>query len=158
MKIICAGLYKSGTKSMAQALRMLGFVVYDVKEHFQYHINEYDQLFSTGKMPDFASMYNKVDAVTDGPTCLFWKELKEAFPDAKVVLMERDSAEVWLKSSLETKVVYRKIIKKPLNFVGLFVTPTGRRFLRIVKGIETNLEYPSSHLDLSIRLKKLKQA
>jgi len=144
MKIICAGLSKTGTKSIANALRMLGFIVYDGPEHLQYHMAEYDQAFSTDKMPDFASMYSKVDAVTDIPACLFWKELKETFPDAKVVLMERDSASDWVKSLTKSvEVAQNLIMKKPWNLLGVFLTPTGRRWSRVWKGIEAKGEFPS---------------
>lgn len=136
MKIICAGLPKTGTKSMASALRMLGYVVYDAPEHFQYHMNEYDQAFSTGKVPDFASMYSKVDAITDTPACLFWKELKETFPDAKVVSMERDCVDDWSKSGLNTWAALRKLTLQPWNLLGIFLTPTGRQWARVLKGIK----------------------
>jgi len=142
MKIICAGLPKTGTKSMANALRMLGLVVHDSPEHFQNHMIEYDEVFSTGKVTDFASMYSKVDAVTDIPACLFWKELKEIFPDAKVVLMERDSASDWVKSFLNTSAIAKTLMAKPLNVLGLFLTPTGRKFRRISEGIGAKGEFP----------------
>ena len=33
---------------------------------------------------DFYEMYKDVDAVTDMPANYFWKQILEAFPDAKV--------------------------------------------------------------------------
>ena len=33
---------------------------------------------------DFYKMYKDVDAVTDMPAFYFWKQILEAFPDAKV--------------------------------------------------------------------------
>ena len=38
MKIICAGFPKTGTKSMATALRDLGFSVHDFEEHLEEQI------------------------------------------------------------------------------------------------------------------------
>ena len=35
MKVICAGFPKTGTKSLAMALRELGYSVYDTEEHLQ---------------------------------------------------------------------------------------------------------------------------
>ena len=35
MKLICAGLPKTGTKTLAKALRILGYTVYDVKEQLE---------------------------------------------------------------------------------------------------------------------------
>ena len=38
MKIICAGFPKTGTKSMAAALRELGYSVHDFEEHVEVSI------------------------------------------------------------------------------------------------------------------------
>ena len=34
MKLVCAGMQKTGTKSMAAALRILGYIVHDVFEQY----------------------------------------------------------------------------------------------------------------------------
>ena len=39
MKIICAGFPKTGTKSMAMALRELGYSVHDTEEHLQVKVH-----------------------------------------------------------------------------------------------------------------------
>ena len=98
MKIICAGLSKTGTKSLAAALRILGFTVFDYDEHRDFHTDEWFDVYYEGKLPDFASMYKDVDAVTDIPPAFWFEEIYEAFPDAKVILSLRDSEEVWAKS------------------------------------------------------------
>ncbi|CAH3167843.1 unnamed protein product, partial [Porites lobata] len=87
MKIICAGLSKTGTTSMVKALEILGFKVYDWKEHVTIHVDEWLDIYLKGKTPDFASMYKDVDAVTDHPA----EEILQAFPDTKVILNVRDS-------------------------------------------------------------------
>jgi len=92
MKIICAGWSKTGTKSLAEALKILGFTVHDFDEHLVYFKDEYIQAFE-GKMHDFGAMYKSVDAVIDYPVFFFWKEIKESCPSAKVILTERDNAE-----------------------------------------------------------------
>ena len=98
MKIICAGLSKTGTKSLAAALRFLGFTVFDFDEHRDFHTDEWFDIYYEGKLPDFTSMYKDVDAVTDIPPAFWFEEIHEAFPDAKVILSLRDSEEVWAKS------------------------------------------------------------
>jgi len=98
MKVICAGLSKTGTKSLAKALRMLGFTVFDYWEHRKFHLDEWFDIYSEGKTPDFASMYKDVDAVTDLPPAFWFQEIYEAFPDAKVILSLRDSEDVWVHS------------------------------------------------------------
>ena len=40
MKLICAGLPKTGTKSIAAALRILGYNVHDNAEQWRDHLDE----------------------------------------------------------------------------------------------------------------------
>ena len=85
MKVIVASYWKTGTKSMAAALTELGYKVYDNTEHFAFHYDEWRKIFEgNGSVSDFKKMYEDVDAVTDFPACVFWKEIHDAFPDAKV--------------------------------------------------------------------------
>jgi len=129
MKVICAGLPKTGTKSLASALRTLGYNVHDIEEHWKYHLDEYLQALEDleGKhMPDFAAMYADVDAVTDTPACYFWKEIFDAFPDAKVVLMIRDSEEEWLNSLLKSVATVNSF----MSSFRCLCTPTGRKWKR----------------------------
>jgi len=85
MKVIFAGYSKTGTKTMAEALTVLGYNVYDSLENGHYLYREWNKVFWEGATPDdFRRMYEGVDAVTDLPCFLFWEQLHEAFPDAKV--------------------------------------------------------------------------
>ena len=103
MKIICAGLSKTGTTSIASALKMLDFNVYDFWEHEAIHGDVWLDLYLLDKKPDFTSMYQSVDAVTDLPAAFWYQEIFEAFPDAKVILTVRDSEDVWLKSFVKQR-------------------------------------------------------
>ena len=96
MKFICACYSKTGTKTLALALRQLGFTCDDLAEHmdkYQYWNRIYvsdpnDPIAQTPEI--FKEMYADVDACTDTPSYLFWEQILEAFPDAKVILIERD--------------------------------------------------------------------
>ena len=101
MKIVCAGLSKTGTKSLAKALRILGFTVYDYDEHEQFHLEQWFDIYCEGKSPDFTSMYKDIDAVTDLLPAFWFQEIYEAFPDSKVILTLRDNEEVWAQSWVE---------------------------------------------------------
>ena len=98
MKVICAGLSKTGTKSMAKALRQLGFSVFDGEEHFFIHYQQWRDILNEEKEPDFLSMYRNVDAVTDIPPAAFYEDIFKLFPEAKVILMERDREDIWVES------------------------------------------------------------
>ena len=85
MKVILAGLSKTGTKSMAMALRILGYCVYDVTENFSILGDKWLKIMEEGgNLEDFQEMYETVDATGDLPAAYYWEEILEAFPDAKV--------------------------------------------------------------------------
>ena len=85
MKIIVAGYPKTGTKSMNQALSLLGYDSYDFLEHWWYHGREWIKILNHGATSsDFQQMYKDVDVVLDFPAFFFWKEIHDAFPDSKV--------------------------------------------------------------------------
>jgi hypothetical protein len=89
LKVIGAGLGRTGTHSLHLALETLGLR----SIHFdQERLN--DVLFGANQAPDFRR-YDDVDAVTDVPAAFFYHELLEAYPDAKVVLTVRDIEEWW---------------------------------------------------------------
>ena len=104
MKVICAGLSKTGTKSIAKALQVLGFSVFDFIEHITIHHDEWVTIYRQGKTPDFLSMYKDVDAVTDLPAAIWFGEIHQTFPEAKVILSVRDNEDVWLKSWVEAQL------------------------------------------------------
>ena len=67
------------------------------------------------KEPDFHSMYRNVDAVTDVPANAFYEEILKAFPDAKVILSERDSEDIWLASWIKQMEMLLSIGREPLR-------------------------------------------
>ena len=85
MKVIVAGMFKTGTKSMVAALKELDYDVYDYLDHFWYHGNEWIKILTHGgSQYDFKRMYEDVDAIADSPVYLFWEEISQVFPDCKV--------------------------------------------------------------------------
>ena len=113
MKVICAGLSKTGTTSLARALQILGYNVYDVSEHFTLHRQEWLDSLETGHLPNFKEVFQGVDAVTDVPPAYWFEEIAEAFPEAKVILTVKDSEVVWLKSWQEhLRVIQLPFYKK----------------------------------------------
>ena len=75
MKVICAGLSKTGTTSLAKALQILGYIVYDWQEHLDFHRQEWLDSFETDLLPNFKEMYQGVDAITDIPSEFWFKEI-----------------------------------------------------------------------------------
>ena len=76
---------KTGTKSLASALRILGYKVYDFEEQYYYLGEELSKILRRGwTIEDIRRIFKDVDAVTDTPGNMLFEELVEAFPDAKV--------------------------------------------------------------------------
>ena len=103
MKVVGAGLGRTGTHSLMTALEhLLGtpcyhmFVAANHPDHTQIWHDA-----SLGKMPDWQSFFHGYGAAVDWPACSFWPELCAEYPDALVLLSVRD-AESWWKSANTT--------------------------------------------------------
>lgn len=93
-----ASYSKTGTKTIAKALSILGYNIYDFEEHFLYHHDQWQQIFNgQDPIPIFKKMYKNVDAIMDVPTYHYWQQISQAFPEAKILFVERD-ADKWVKS------------------------------------------------------------
>ena len=109
MEVLSLGMGRTGTASMKAALTRLG---YDTAHGFDMHANKrdclmWDEAFEAKYHGDTSIDLNKPDfwdqllghrsAVTDTPHNAFGPELIKAYPDAKVILVERE-IEAWYKS------------------------------------------------------------
>ena len=65
MKIICAGLGKTGTKSITKVLRHLGFIVFDWEEQTFDFLDHWVDVFKSGAQPDVKRVYQNADAVVN---------------------------------------------------------------------------------------------
>ena len=97
MKVICAGFLKTGTKSIAKALRHLGFTVFDWEEQTFDFLDHWVDVFQNGTKPDVKRVYQNADVCIDIPGNFFYEEILEAFPGCKVILSIRDE-DSWLES------------------------------------------------------------
>ena len=102
MKIICAGLPKTGTKSCSAALRKLGYNVADFMETAEFLSIAWSEFFD-GKngIEKVLKAYDDhgFDANQDIPGNIYWEELYQASPKAtKVILTVKDSDDAWQKS------------------------------------------------------------
>ena len=103
MKIIGAGFGRTGTKSLQQALEVLGYgPCYHMEKLLQnpHHIKHWKKAYS-GERIDWSEIFNGYNAAVDFPTCLFYKELMGFYPEAKVILTVRDP-EAWYNSVSKT--------------------------------------------------------
>lgn len=103
LQVIGAGFGRTGTLSLKTALELLGFAPC---HHMVEVIANPGQLpfwnrVAQGEQIDWDDVYGRYKATVDWPGCQFFAELANFYPDAKVVLSQRD-AERWYDSMTRT--------------------------------------------------------
>lgn len=99
LKIIGAGLPRTGTMSLKASLEILGFKpCYHMIEaaNNPHHAYEWQKL-SQGQNIDWEVIFAGYQAALDLPSQRYYKELMQAYPNAKVLLTIRDP-ESWYQS------------------------------------------------------------
>jgi hypothetical protein len=101
MKVIGAGFGRTGTSSLQAALEeLLGGKCYHMKDIVMYpaQLKMWHE-FALGKTPamDWELLFAGYAASVDCPACIYYKEIMEIFPEAKIILTVRDS-QAWWKS------------------------------------------------------------
>ncbi|MEM7221050.1 MAG: sulfotransferase family protein [Pseudomonadota bacterium] len=103
LKVIGAGFGRTGTLSLKFALEKLGFTkcyhMMEVRQH-EDHLDVW-RAVHRGEPVDWERLFEGYQASVDWPSCNFWREQLLAFPDAKVILSQRDP-ERWHASVLAT--------------------------------------------------------
>jgi len=115
LQVINAGYPKTGTKTIHEALKVLGHNVCDSQENVYSHWQEWERVWTGSKeegrkaLRELYAPGNKYGytAVCDTPTCAMWETLLDEFPEAKVILVVRDD-EKWWNSLLKHVAVERQ--------------------------------------------------
>ncbi|POR38519.1 Uncharacterized protein TPAR_01292 [Tolypocladium paradoxum] len=157
MRVIVCGLHRTGTSSMRTALRQLGFhdcyhmatVFEKVDEDPQLWIRAFEAKYA-GKgsftKADWDHLLGLSQACCDLPAAVFSAELAELYPDAKVVVLNRDP-DSWYESVLET--VNRVMAPSSLGamLVRLYtflLDPQTRNWMRFTR-VMASLAMPFDH-------------
>ncbi len=92
MQVIGAGMSRTGTMSTHAALERLGFRCYHMTEVARAggHLEAWHRYLSGAGPMDWPVLFQNYEATVDTPSCLFYREIMAAFPDARVVLTLRD--------------------------------------------------------------------
>jgi hypothetical protein len=103
MKLIGAGFPRTGTASQKVALELLGlgpcYHFYELFAHPQ-DVASWRKA-AQGEPVDWVSFLQGWNSTVDWPGCSFYREMADAFPDAKVLLSVRDP-ERWYESFYNT--------------------------------------------------------
>ena len=91
LRVIGTGFGRTGTDSMREALNILGFGPC----HHMFEVNndpEQKRLWralAKGATPDWERLFAGYASCVDFPSAFYWRELLEAYPDAKAILTWR---------------------------------------------------------------------
>jgi len=136
MKVICAGWGRTGTRSLKYALeRLTGEPSYHMQNIL---LNKRDAkiwhnlIFKDKKNIDWEEIYNGYGACLDFPSCNYYKELMEYYPNAKVILTVRDSNS-WIKS---WNVLNNQVLK---SFTFRFLAKIPKTSFKLQKDIHNKM-------------------
>jgi Sulfotransferase domain len=126
MQVIGAGFGRTGTMSMQAALELLGYRSYHMKEITEApgHLQAWHEFVSGRARMDWKTLFESYEATVDFPACIYYRELLQEFPDAKVILNVRDPQR-WYQSFLTLQETTDRF--RVFRFV-----PRARRFLNFV--------------------------
>ncbi|GAB3402136.1 sulfotransferase family protein [Flindersiella endophytica] len=131
MKVIGAGFGRTGTMSLKVALERLGFgPCYHMSEIFEHpeHAERWVAA-AKGEISDWDDVLGGYEATTDWPGAKFWRELMDAYPEAKVLLNVRDP-ERWYTSVENSFLAMRRQMPE-----GEFqVPPPQAEMMRLIMG------------------------
>ncbi len=97
LKVIGSGFGRTGTKSLKEALEILGF---GPCHHMYEVLDNLDQVpvwkaLADGKPQDWEMVFDGYSSQVDWPGAHYWEQTIEAFPDAKVVHSVRPVEKWW---------------------------------------------------------------
>jgi hypothetical protein len=99
LQVVGAGFGRTGTVSLKLALEKLGFApCHHMSEVFQHQeqVPFWDRA-AQGETMNWDDVFSSYRASCDWPSCAFYKELADFYPQAKVILTLRDP-QSWFKS------------------------------------------------------------
>ena len=110
LQVIGAGFGRTGTWSTFAALNRLGFPCYHMQEVIMNkankgHLDFWRKVANSppGSRQDWNQVFANYTATVDNPGCCVWRELVDAYPDAKVLLtLHPRGASAWYDSTIET--------------------------------------------------------
>jgi hypothetical protein len=128
LKVIGAGFGRTGTLSLKLALEQLGFgPCYHMVEVFKNPSAAGWWVDAADGKPDWEKIFEGYSATVDWPNATFYAELADAYPEAKVILTERDP-EAWFASTQATIFSNLMPPDDPSAFNQMFRKVIGRLF------------------------------
>ena len=99
LKVLGAGFGRTGTHSLALALEKIGlgpcYTILEVKKT-PGHVDMWNDA-ADGKNVDWDALFNSYNSAVEWPTVSFFPQLLQEYPEAVVILTQRDPEE-WYES------------------------------------------------------------
>lgn len=95
-KVFGIGLERTGTTSLTEALRLLGYRALHFPDDDVTRTEIYDH-FKSGRKSIHLSILRHYNALTDTPVCCIYRALDKAYPGSKFILTVREK-QAWLQS------------------------------------------------------------
>lgn len=128
LKVIGAGFGRTGTLSLKLALEQLGFgPCYHMMEVFKNPQAPQWWVDAADGKPDWEKIFAGYNSTVDWPNATFYAELADRYPNAKVILTERDP-EAWFRSTQATIFPNAEPPDTPEPFAQMFRKVIGRLF------------------------------
>lgn len=126
LKIICPAMFRSGTSSLSLALKELGYIPWHMITNPWYSQNNLSwwsynrKKLQNKEFVDFDEFFEltKCNVVMDIPTNIYWKNLIEYYPNAKIIICTRNDFDKW-KISCQ-KLICNVINSKIVNLMGKY--------------------------------------
>ncbi len=138
MKVIGAGLPRTATTTQMIAFEMLGFApcyhMRDLLGDLEHGLPLWEAVIE-GK-PEWGAIFGDAQSTCDWPSARFYQELMQIYPDAKIVMTERDPMG-WVKSMRETVWAIHQgdSVMRHLCVARAGVDPLWRRYLDLMDHI-----------------------
>lgn len=120
LRLVGAGLPRTGTESLGLALRrLLGAPCYHMREipGHPYDCGPQWAVAMRGGTPDWDLIFDGYAAAVDWPTGLFWREIAAKYADSVVLLSTRGDVETWLDSMEATVLPVARAVA-PQDWIG----------------------------------------
>jgi len=148
IKVIGAGLGRTGTKSLAAALDILGYKTY----HFplpQHSAAWAAYASGTGSVQDAinTAVSDGYDATCDQPMADVFRAQMEMFPDARVILTVRDSPEKWA-ASWKVLAEFIRVQERPFSLWRPYFYPAFIQWIPFMRNWKRMRDVMGVHLTL----------
>jgi Sulfotransferase domain len=135
LKVIGAGLPRTATTTQMVVLEQLGFgPCYHMRNVLMDLENQLPkwEAVQDGN-PDWADIFGDAQSTVDWPSARYYEDLMEVYPDAKILLSERDG-ESWVKSMRETVwgVYFGESVLRHVSSARACIDPQWRRYLDVM--------------------------